>query len=661
MSIYNSTTLPNISYANTFGDWVVATNNLITDHDQFAANNYQKNTGTLYLNDPTLGLQVNSASIFAGNVQVVGAGSSAYIQNNLRVDTQVYFTNTSLGLTNSGQANIGGLLLALGSGTGLAVSNNATIGGTVSIGSTASIGSSATIGGSATVGGTITVTGQSNLNGNTVVSNTMSVSGNTNLGNYLNVTKDISAVNGALSGNMGVGGTLSVGGSATFNTIQTTGQLAVGGNFVLNGTTVYNSNSFTINAQSSVGLNSTFNVNRGSSGANASILWNESAQQWQILDVNNSTYYRILSNENIVDGFTSTSGTNLASARTANVTYSLVTQAPNTFNGTTGTALPSAGVINFGSNNGVIISGTGNNLYINTNQDVRSTATPTFAAMTLTTGLPITSGGTGATSQGQALTNILPTGTTAGYVLTTGGPGNFYWAAGGSGGGGGATPGTTISSTYTEYTANGSANTYTTPVYVPGADQLKVYLDGVRQHPGQYTEVSGNTGGSGIVSFTSVIPSGVTILTEVDGYIINPYYANNISYTVNSFISSSANTIQSAIDGLSTIVQNFDSNFSTNTYTTSSTTQVAVDTFSTSTYRSAKYQVQMTSGSNYHVIELSVVHDGTTAYLSQYGEIVTNNNLGSFDASISGGVLSLLFTPNYSVTVVKFIRSNITI
>ena len=69
----------------------------------------------------------------------------------------------------------------------------------------------------------------------------------------------------------------------------------------------------------------------------------------------------------------------------------------------------------------------------------------------------------------------------------------------------------------------------------------------------------------------------------------------------------------------------------------------------------------MTSGSNYHVIELSVVHDGTTAYLSQYGEVVTNNNLGSFDASISGGVLSLLFTPNYSVTVVKFIRSNITI
>ena len=630
MSIYNSTTLPNISYANTFGDWVVATNNLITDHDQFAANNYQKNTGTLYLNDPTLGLQVNSAAIFAGNVQVVGAGSSAYIQNNLRVDTQVYFTNTSLGLTNSGQANIGGLLLALGSGTGLAVSNNAT------------------------VGGTITVTGQSNLNGNTVVSNTMYVSGNTNLSNYLNVTKDILASNASLSG------TLSVTGPATFNSLQTTGQLAVGGNFVLNGTTVYNSNTFTINAQSGVGLNSTFNVNRGSSGANASILWNESSQQWQILDVNNSTYYRILSNENIVDGFNSTSGTSLASARTANVTYSLVTQAPNTFNGTTGTALPSAGVINFGSNNGVIISGTGNNLYINTNQDVRSTATPTFAAMTLTTGLPISSGGTGATSQGQALTNILPTGTTPGYVLTTGGPGNFYWSAGGSGGGG-ATPGTTISSTYLGYVANGSANTYTTPVYVPGADQLKVYLDGVRQHPGQYTEVSGNTGGSGIVSFTSVVPSGVTILAEVDGYIINPYYANNISYTVNSFISSSANTIQSAIDGLSTIVQNFDSNFSTNTYTTSSTSQVAVDTFSTSTYRSAKYQVQMTSGSNYHVIELSVVHDGTTAYLSQYGEVVTNNNLGSFDASISGGVLSLLFTPNYSVTVVKFIRSNITI
>jgi hypothetical protein len=99
----------------------------------------------------------------------------------------------------------------------------------------------------------------------------------------------------------------------------------------------------------------------------------------------------------------------------------------------------------------------------------------------------------------------------------------------------------------------------------------------------------------------------------------------------------------------------------TNTFTTSSTSQVAVDSFSASTYRSAKYEVQVTSGSNYHVIELRVVHDGTTTYLAQYGEILTNSSLGTFDTDISGGNVRLLFTGVNSVSVVKVIREAINI
>ena len=43
-----------------------------------------------------------------------------------------------------------------------------------------------------------------------------------------------------------------------------------------------------------------------------------------------------------------------------------------------------------------------------------------------------------------------------------------------------------------------------------------------------------------------------------------------------------------------------------------------------------------------------VIHNGTTAYLTQYGDTYTNIITGSFDASISGGILSLLFTPSQS-------------
>ena len=191
--------------------------------------------------------------------------------------------------------------------------------------------------------------------------------------------------------------------------------------------------------------------------------------------------------------------------------------------------------------------------YANSRQNIQSTASPTFNSLSLTNALAISQGGTGATSQGAALTSLLPTGTSAGYVLTTGGPGSFYWAAGGGGGSGGATPGTTISSTRTSSTGTGSTTQFSTPVYVAGASQLRVYINGVRQFASEYTETSGNTAGSGIVTFTTAPASGSPILFEVDGYTNNPYYANNITYSVNATIGSTANTIQLAIDGLTSI------------------------------------------------------------------------------------------------------------
>ena len=95
-------------------------------------------------------------------------------------------------------------------------------------------------------------------------------------------------------------------------------------------------------------------------------------------------------------------------------------------------------------------------------------------------------------------------------------------------------------------------------------------------------------------------------------------------------------------------------------YVTSSTSQVSVDFFQASQFRSAKYYVQLTSGGNYHVIELRVLHDGSTVYMIQYGEMYTNTSLGTFDAEISGGFFYLLFTPVNSVTTVKLTRNTIT-
>ena len=62
------------------------------------------------------------------------------------------------------------------------------------------------------------------------------------------------------------------------------------------GQTIYASNTFTLATTVLANQNGFLNVYRPS-GANASLRWYESGGVWQTLDVNNSTYYRVLTDE----------------------------------------------------------------------------------------------------------------------------------------------------------------------------------------------------------------------------------------------------------------------------------------------------------------------------------------------------------------------------
>jgi hypothetical protein len=198
-----------LTYANTFGDWVVTTNNLARENNDFAANNYVKPTGTLYLNAPTLGLQVANNAVVAGQLQVQGIGSSAYIQNNLQVGTQVYFSNSVLGLTNTGDMIVGG-------------------------------------------------------------------------------------------------------------------NLSVAGRFIISGTTINSTNNYTLNANNTSAANASFSVNRGTTGANAAIFWNENVDQWQLLNTTDSIYYKILTTNDVSSTLLSTSSNTAASQASVNTLNSLV-------------------------------------------------------------------------------------------------------------------------------------------------------------------------------------------------------------------------------------------------------------------------------------------------------------------------------------------------
>ena len=94
--------------------------------------------------------------------------------------------------------------------------------------------------------------------------------------------------------------------------------------------------------------------------------------------------------------------------------------------------------------------------------------------------------------------------------------------------------------------------------------------------------------------------------------------------------------------------------------TTTSADQV-IDTFSATTYRTAKYLVQFSHAPSYHSTEVLLVHDGTTVYMTEYAEVKTDSNLGTIDADISGGNVRLKVTPALTNTGVNVTRINVTV
>ena len=178
-------------------------------------------------------------------------------------------------------------------------------------------------------------------------------------------------------------------------------------------------------------------------------------------------------------------------------------------------------------------------LLVNTALSMSGTAS--IGTLNLTNALGISYGGTGATTAAQGLTNLLPTGEQSGYVLTTSGRGSYFWAAAGGGGG---NVGTKIDTTRTIYTATSGQTVFTgTGTYVPGAGQLRVYINGIRQYSTAYTETSSTS-----FTLSTGVTAGAIVLAEVDGFVSYPIAAADVSNSPAGSIA--ATTVQAALNEL---------------------------------------------------------------------------------------------------------------
>ena len=154
---------------------------------------------------------------------------------------------------------------------------------------------------------------------------------------------------------------------------------------------------------------------------------------------------------------------------------------------------------------------------------------------------------------------------------------------------------------------------------------------------------------SGLSTYSNV--SGIA--TSAEGLTGTPNVTiGTLSATTGNFSGVVTSTSYSLPDGL----------MSSGTQTTTTISETSIDSFSATDYRSAKYQIQITKGSEYQITEIFVVHDGSNSYQTEYATVKTGTTLSSFSSDIDTGNVRLLATPSsVDSTTFKIIRTLIEI
>lgn len=78
--------------------------------------------------------------------------------------------------------------------------------------------------------------------------------------------------------------------------------------------------------------------------------------------------------------------------------------------------------------------------------------------------------------------------------------------------------------------------------------------------------------------------------------------------------------------------------------TITSTSATTLATLDASVVRGFKATATAIRGTAVHMTEFLVIHDGTTAYITEYGTVMSGSALGTFDAVMSGGNILVQFT-----------------
>ena len=165
-----------------------------------------------------------------------------------------------------------------------------------------------------------------------------------------------------------------------------------------------------------------------------------------------------------------------------------------------------------------------------------------------------------------------------------------------------------------------------------------VFVGGVIQDPVTHYTLDG---GEQTLTFVEAIPAGTQVVVMAQAIAAVPYIEAGSLTT----------------DKLASNVKVFTQSGNTSAGTGGDT----VDTFSATSYRSAKYVISVDNGAGeYETREALVVHDGTNAYITEYAIVYTGAGmLGDATVQMNGGNVELVYTANAAGTSVKVISTYI--
>lgn len=151
-----------------------------------------------------------------------------------------------------------------------------------------------------------------------------------------------------------------------------------------------------------------------------------------------------------------------------------------------------------------------------------------------------------------------------------------------------------------------------------------------------------------IISTVTLQPNTVTISPTSNTTISGPLL------TVSSNVSVTGNSLSTKMVGMNGI-----SEMTTFSNSFASVSAVQLDAFDRTVYRSGEYVVQYSyaTGTVYQITRIHVVHNGTTAYSTEFSSISSNGtSLASVSSSISGANVVLTVTPAAAPLAVKVTR-----